>query len=161
MFKDFLDNSITRKVVFFVGTAIMLLAGLYFAITSDLLLMNSSLWLFISIICAFGSGICMAISDLVKSNKVAFYIVRSLGVVLAILFIVVVLIYPKSYSSVRKSDKEVRDIYTTLKEDKSYTTEAINKYILVTQIPSIIFAAIGVIVHAFGIVEIIICGIDE
>lgn len=161
MVKQFLDSALTRKIALFGGVVASLIAGLFFAVISDLQLMNSSLWLFLAIICAFGSGICLALSDLVKNNRVAFYILRGFGLVLGILFIVVIILYPIKYSSVRKSDNEVRDIYATLKEDKRYTTDMINKYIKLAQIPSIIFMAIGILFHAFGLTQNIICGIDE
>lgn len=161
MFKSFLDNATTRKVALFGGVVAALAAGLIYAVFSDLKLMNSSLWLFLSIICAFGSGICLAVSDLIKNNRVAFYIVRSIGIALAIAFIVVMILYPNKYTTTRKSDKAVRNIYETLKEDKGYTTATINKYIKISQIPSIIIMAIGILFHAFGLTQNIVCGIDE
>ena len=117
--------------------------------------------LFLSIICAFGSGICLAVSDLIKNNRVAFYIVRSIGIVLAVAFIVVMILYPSKYTTTRKSDKAVRNIYETLKEDKGYNTATINKFIKISQIPSIIIMAIGILFHAFGLTQNIVCGIDE
>ena len=161
MFKEFLDNATTRKVALFGGIVASLAAGLVYAVISDLKLMNSSLWLFLSIICAFGSCICLAISDLIKSNKVAFYIVRGIGIALGIGFIIVMILYPSLYTTIRKSDKEVRDIYMTLKEDKSYTTAQINSLIKLAQIPSIIIMAVGILFHAFGLTQNIVCGIDE
>ena len=161
MFKNFLDNALTRKIVLLVGVVSIFGAGLYFAITSDLLLMNSSLWLFLSIICAFGSGACLALSDLIKNNKTAFYIMRGLGIVLAILLIVVIVIYPQLYQSTRKSDGEIRSILQTLKEEKKYSTATVVKYIALSQIPTIVFASITIAFQGFGLAQNIICGIDE
>lgn len=116
--KQFIDdNKSTIKLIsLIVGGVTIFVAGLIFVVITDLKLKNTSTWLFISIIFSFGSGIANMLSDNIKEKPIPYYILKGLGVLLAIGYLVFLSVFAGSdfAAAVDSKVRDVRDLAIVL-----------------------------------------------
>ena len=82
-----------KLILMLVGGIAIIGVGLLFVLVTDLVYKNSSYWLFLAIITALGSGVTFLLADKFKNKEVIFYVLKGLGIFLAITFIFVILAY--------------------------------------------------------------------
>ena len=82
-----------KNIFMLVGGLLIIVAGLLFAAISDLVLVNNSTWLFLSIITALGSGFCFLLADRFRNKKKVFYILKGVSLFLSVMLIFVMLGY--------------------------------------------------------------------
>lgn len=114
-----MTQSLVKKILLSVGGALILGIGLMYILITDLYLKNTANWLFLSIFTAFGSGACIFLSESIKHKPIIYYIIKGLGVVFAIAFIIIVLQYVSNANAnigeiVRVTEKQTVQIQSTL-----------------------------------------------
>ena len=112
-----MTQSLVKKILLSVGGALILGIGLMYILITDLYLKNTANWLFLSIFTAFGSGACVFLSESIKHKPIIYYIIKGLGVVFAVVFIIIVLQYVSNADIseiVRVTEKQTVQIQSTL-----------------------------------------------
>ena len=98
--------NLIRNLTLYIGGALIALTGLTYVLLTDLYLGNESKYLLVGIILAFAAAACFLLADSFKSKLKLFYTLKSIGIVMSIVFIVYLFIF----MSVQSSDK----LYTYL-----------------------------------------------
>lgn len=102
-----MSRDLLKKIMYFVGTIGAFVAGGVFNILSDIILKTASTWLFLSIIIAFGSGICAVFSDSFKEKAKVCIILKSIATGLALCFVIFLVLYLTLVVSAFETKKEV------------------------------------------------------
>lgn len=144
-----MDQTKLKNISIITAGAAMIIGGLFYVLYSDLYLLNSSEWLFASIITSIGSAIAFLLCEGVRAKKVLFYILKALSVVLAIAFIFVLFKFKGSF-----------DTFALVKS-KGITTEVANARLMTVFTVSLVLGAISAVVELTNIVFNVIFGVDD
>ena len=82
-----------KNISFFVGGIAIMVTGLIYVLVTDLYLGNTSNYLLLGIILAFSGSICFILSNSFKHKIKVFYILRGIGIVMSIGFIIYLFAY--------------------------------------------------------------------
>ena len=105
-----------KNISFLIGGIIIMVTGLVYVLVTDMYLGNSSNYLLLGIVLAFSGSICFILSNSFKNKVKVFYILRAIGLLMSIGFIIYLFAYMKT------------DLYsknTYLKLFKKYSGETI------------------------------------
>ncbi len=83
-----MNKNVIKTTSYLLGGVLMAAAGLLFILVADLYLHATSTLLFITVLTAVVGGILFLLSESFRGNKTLYFILRGLGAVLSILFIV-------------------------------------------------------------------------
>lgn len=95
-----------KTILMLVGGLLIIFSGLLYTVISDLVLVNNSTWLFLSIFTALGSGVCFLLADRFRNKKKLFYVLKGISLFLSIMFIFVMLGY-RGDSFLNKASKSI------------------------------------------------------
>ena len=114
-----MTQSLVKKILLSVGGVLAIGIGLLYILITDLYLKNTANWLFFSIFTALGSGACVFLSESIKHKPIIYYIIKGLGVLFAVAFIIIVLQYVSAANAniseiVRITEKQTVQIQITL-----------------------------------------------
>ena len=102
-----MNKSLLYKITFFVGGLLIVATGMLFILLADLELGIRSTWLFITILFSIGSAVCALLSDKLQDDKRKQIIVKSLGIALAVCFVVTLFIFMnQALASTVKADSD-------------------------------------------------------
>lgn len=144
-----MDQIKFKSLSYLIGGLAMLVAGLFYILVTDLKLLNTAEWLFIAIFTAFGSGFCAILSESIKHKHLLFYILKYIGFVCSIAFIIIIFSYTASI-----------DILNIVKV-KGVKTADVQSTVNFVKIFCLFFAFIGSIFQAGNIALNTMYGIDD
>lgn len=102
-----MNKSLLYKITFFVGGLLIVATGMLFILLADLELGIRSTWLFITILFSIGSAVCALLSDKLQDDKRKQIIIKSLGIALAVCFVVTLFIFMnQALASTVKADSD-------------------------------------------------------
>ncbi len=102
-----MNKSLLYKITFFVGGLLIVATGMLFILLADLELGIRSTWLFITILFSIGSAVCALLSDKLQDDKQKQIIIKSLGIALAVCFVVTLFIFMnQALASTVKADSD-------------------------------------------------------
>lgn len=84
---------LVRDLSFFIGGIGVMVTGLLYVLLTDLYLGNTSVYLLLGILLAFAGSICFILSNSFKHNLVAFYMLKGLGMLFSIGFIIFLFVF--------------------------------------------------------------------
>lgn len=137
----------TRSISYIVGASLLALVGIIFLVLSDLGLKNSAGWLLFSVLLSFGSSIVCFFSETVKDKPILVYVLKGIGLALAIGFIVYLYLFFQS------------EICTAIKESHKFGMYIGNKKVEIsrldiknfTQTISLVIGYLGLAVQSLNI----------
>lgn len=114
-----INKSLIKKITLIVGGLLIIGIGLLYILITDLYLKNTANWLFLSIFTAFGSGACIFLSESIRHKPIIYYIIKGLGIVFVVAFVIIVLQYVAAANAnvneiVRLTQKQTVQIQLTL-----------------------------------------------
>ena len=143
------NQSIIKKIALSIGGFLIAGIGLVYILVTDLYLKNTANWLFLSIFTAFGSSACVFLSESIKQKPIIYYIIKGLGIVFVIAFVIIVLQYVSATNAnieeiIKLTQKQTVQIQLTLNK--------IATACLFVGVASIIFQIINITMNiVFGI----------
>lgn len=93
-----MKKALIKNITFYIGAIAMFVLGVFYMLASDLAFNNNAYDLIVAVLLAFGSAILFFFSLNFNEKPVAMYILKALGVVLAIGFVVYVHFYQTGFS---------------------------------------------------------------
>lgn len=117
-----MDKNLLKDLSFFIGGILLLATGLVYVLITDLYLSNSSQYLLIGTLFAFGGSITFLLSNNYKHKLKIFYIMKGIGIILSIGFIIFLFLFmnAKDTAGVVLYQKD-----TVLKLFKSYNGKTV------------------------------------
>lgn len=82
-----------KNISFLVGGILIMVTGLVYVLVTDMYLGNSSNYLLLGIVLAFSGSICFILSNSFKNKLKLFYILRGIGILMSIGFIIFLFAY--------------------------------------------------------------------
>lgn len=86
-----MDKNLIKNISFFVGVGLVFLSGLLYILLADIVINTQSLWLMLAVLCAMGSAVCIVLSERYRGSGNTVYVLKGVGVGLALCFIGVLL----------------------------------------------------------------------
>lgn len=154
-----------KNLSFFIGGITIMVTGLVYVLITDIYLGNTSIYLLSGILFAFSGSICFLLANSFKHKIKVFYILKGIGIVMSIGFIIFLFAYTKT---------ELYSKATYLKLFKSYDGKTVwflsKNFQGAMSIPNnikpiftinIIFAIMAIICQGTNIALHIIDGVEE
>ena len=91
-----MNKTLLKNLSFFIGGITLLVTGLVYVLITDLYLGNSSVYLLLGIILALSGSICFILADNFKEKLKVFYILKGIGILMSISFIIFLFLYMKT-----------------------------------------------------------------
>jgi len=158
-----------RLITQITSIALVVLVGLIFAVYTDVKIDNKSSWLFLIVICVFGSAGLLLFSETIKEKKGWCIALKAISIVLMVLFIVVTLLYRNDYLEMRAAEatktdtsslaiwkeryeanplpsyqKKIEDLEARIAEDSAKAKESAKEVVKGIVITSIIIGSLGI-----------------
>lgn len=164
-------KNLIKNLSFFIGGILLLATGLIYVLVTDLYLSNSSQYLLLGILLAFGGSISFLLSNNLKHKIKWFYALKGIGVLLSIGFIIFLFLFMNA------KDSEGVVLYlkeTSLKLFKTYegktvsflsskfqNSMAIRCSIKGIYVTNIVLAILAVILQSANVTYHAIYGVEE
>lgn len=91
-----MNKTLLKNLSFFIGGITLLVTGLMYVLITDLYLSNTSVYLLLGIILALAGSICFIVADTFKEKLKIFYLLKGIGILMSIAFIVFLFLYMKT-----------------------------------------------------------------
>ena len=156
---------LVRNLSFFIGGILIMVTGLVYVLTTDLYLGNSSKYLLLGILLAFAGSICFILSNSYKNKPTVFYILKGVGVVMSIGFIIFLFVFMGtdlySKATYLKLFKKYDGKTVWFLSKNFQSAMAIANNIKPLYVINIVFAILAVILQGVNITTHIITGVEE
>ena len=73
-----------KNISFYIGVGLIFLSGLLYILLADIVINTQSLWLMLLILFAFGSAICVVLSEKYRGSSNAVYVLKGVGIAMAL-----------------------------------------------------------------------------
>lgn len=162
-----MKKSLLKNLSFFIGGITLLVTGLIYVLITDLYLSNSSVYLLLGIILALAGSVCFILAESFKDKIKVFYILKGIGIVMSIGFIVFLFLFMKtdifSTNTYLKLFKKYqgRTIWFLSKKFQSNEVQLIACSIKPIYIVNIVLSITAVLIQGANIGMNIIFGVEE
>lgn len=150
-----------KTISFYVGVGLIFLSGLLYILLADIVINTQSLWLMLAMLFAFGSAICLMISDNFKDGHKKFmYSLKGIAIGLGVCFVgVLLMIMLISFSPAKETDgKEVSAFVRSFTIARVQLRGETGKYLkagyktMTVYVTSIVIAFIGLVAQVLNLV---------
>lgn len=91
-----MNTNLFKNLTLFIGGILFLATGFMYVLITDLYLGNTSTYLLSGIVLVCGGGILFLLADNFKNKKVRFFVLKAVGIVLSILFVLFAFAFTKN-----------------------------------------------------------------